>query len=156
MNLQPVKNAQPCMALGCALLLLAGCAPEVQQPPPVLPLPAVTAQRDQLSRLTSDLGKPDKIRAQMGAVAAVLGVASTVLIQSPTAAKDPAGLQITEKALIGQQQRLNAVALSKSDDDLVATVADLCTADALSDAQAAGSSARRGCRGDALEAHRQR
>jgi hypothetical protein len=136
MNPQPVKHTI-CIAL--ALFVLAGCAPEVQQPPPVLPLPAVTAQRDQLSRLTSDLGKPDKIRAQMGAVAAVLGVASTVLIQSPTAAKDPAGLQITEKALIGQQQRLNAVALSKSDDDLITTVADLCTADALSDGQAAGS-----------------
>ncbi len=135
MNLQPVKHTI-CMAL--ALLLLAGCAPEVQPPPPVQPLPAETAQRDQMARLTADLGKPDKIRAQMGAVAAVLGVASNVLIQSPTAAKDPAGLQITEKALIGQQQRLNAVALSKSDDDLISTVADLCTADALSDAQAAG------------------
>ena len=97
------------------------------------------AQRDQVSRLTSDLGSQEKIRAQMGAVAAVLGVASNILIQSPTAAKDPAVLQITEKALIGQQQRLNAVALSKSDDDLVTTVGELCTADALSDAQSAGS-----------------
>jgi len=75
----------------------------------------------------------------MGAVATVLGVASNVLIQSPTAAKDPAGLQITEKALIGQQQRLNAVALTKSDDELVEAVAELCTPDALNDAQAAGS-----------------
>ncbi len=126
-----------CMIL--ALFLLAGCAPEVQPPPPVQPSPAETAQHDQLLRLTSDLGKPERIRAQMGAVAAVLGVASNVLIQSPTAAKDPAGLQITEKALIGQQQRLNAVAMSKSDGDLIATVSDLCTADALSDSQAAGS-----------------
>jgi hypothetical protein len=127
-----------CMVL--AMLVCAACAPEVQQQPaPVQPAPAEIAQHEQVSRLTSDLGKPDKIRAQMGAVAAVLGVASNILIQSPTAAKDPAGLQITEKALIGQQQRLNAVALSKSDDDLIAMVADLCTADALSDAQAAGS-----------------
>jgi hypothetical protein len=125
-----------CMVM--AWFLVAGCAPEVQQPP-VQPVQTDTAQKDQVARLTSDLGSPDKIRAQMGAVAAVLGVASNVLIQSPTAAKDPAGLQITEKALIGQQQRLNAVALSKTDDALVMTVADLCTADALSDAQAAGS-----------------
>lgn len=125
-----------CMIMGW--LLVAGCAPEVQQPP-VQPVQTDTAQKDQVARLTSDLGSADKIRAQMGAVAAVLGVASNVLIQSPTAAKDPAGLQITEKALIGQQQRLNAVALTKTDDALVATVADLCTADALSDAQAAGS-----------------
>ena len=133
----PARKRTICMAV--AWFLIGGCAPEVQQPPPVQPAPAEVAQHEQVSRLTSDLGKQDKIRAQMSAVAAVLGVASTVLIQSPTAAKDPAGLQITEKALIGQQQRLNAVALSKSDDDLVATVAELCTADALSDAQAAGS-----------------
>jgi hypothetical protein len=122
-----------------ALILIGACAPEVQQAPPAQPAPAEIAQRDQISRLTSDLGKPEQIRAQMSAVAAVLGVASNVLIQSPTAAKDPAGLQITEKALIGQQQRLNAVALTKSDEQLVAAVGDLCTADALSDAQAAGS-----------------
>jgi hypothetical protein len=120
------------------VLLGAGCAPEAQ-PPPVQPTPVQTVQHDQVSKLNSDLGPSDKIRAQMGAVAAVLGVASNVLIESPTAAKDPAGLQITEKALIGQQQRLNAVAESKSDDDLVATVADLCTGDALADAEAAGS-----------------
>jgi len=135
MKLPPPKRTI-CMIV--ASLLLIGCAPEVQ-PPPVLPSPAETAQHDQVTKLNSDLGPSDKIRAQMGAVAAVLGVASNVLIQSPTAAKDPAGLQITEKALIGQQQRLNAVAQSKTDDDLVATVADLCTADALSDAEAAGS-----------------
>jgi hypothetical protein len=110
------------------VLLGAGCAPEAQ-PPPVQPTPVQTVQHDQVSKLNSDLGPSDKIRAQMGAVAAVLGVASNVLIESPTAAKDPAGLQITEKALIGQQQRLNAVAESKSDDDLVA----------LADAEAAGS-----------------
>jgi len=133
----PARKHTICIVL--AMILVGGCAPEVQQPPPVQPAAAELVQHEQVSRLTSDLGKPDKVRAQMGAVAAVLGVASNILIQSPTAAKDPAGLQITEKALIGQQQRLNAVALSKSDDDLVATVADLCTADALSDAQAAGS-----------------
>jgi hypothetical protein len=132
----PARKRTICMAV--ALFLIGGCAPEVQQQP-VQPAPVETAQHDQVSRLTSDLGKQDKIRAQMGAVAAVLGVASNVLIQSPIAAKDPAGLQITEKALIGQQQRLNAVALTKSDEDLVVAVAELCTPDALSDAQAAGS-----------------
>ena len=121
-----------------ALSLLWACAPEVQPPPPPA-APVETAQHEQIARLTSDLGSPDKIRAQMSAVAAVLGVASNVLIQSPTAAKDPVGLQITEKALIGQQQRLNAVALAKSDDNLIAAVTELCTADALSDAQTAGS-----------------
>jgi hypothetical protein len=121
-----------------AWFLLGGCAP-VEQPSPIQPAPAAAVQHDQVSRLTSDLGTQDKIRAQMGAVATVLGVASNILIQSPTAAKDPAGLQITEKALIGQQQRLNAVALTKSDDDVVATVAEICTGDALSDAQTAGS-----------------
>jgi hypothetical protein len=133
----PPHRRTICIVL--ALLLAGGCAPEVQQQPPLQPTPAATAQRDQVAKLNSDLGPSDKIRAQMGAVAAVLGVASNVLIESPTAAKDPAGLQITEKALIGQQQRLNAVAMSKSDDDLVVTVADLCTADALGDAEAAGS-----------------
>ncbi len=96
------------------------------------------AQSEQLVRLTTDLGPQDKIRAQMGAVAAVLGVASNVLIQNPTAAKDPAGLLIAEKALVGQQQRLNAVALSKTDDELVRAVADLCTPDAMADAASAG------------------
>ena len=126
-------------AVASMLVLLCGaCAPQEIPPPVVGPSPAQIAQREQLSRLTSDLGAPEKVRAQMGAVAAVLGVASTILIQSPTAAKDPTGLQITEKALIGQQQRLNAVALSKTDDELIASVAELCTPDALSDAQAAG------------------
>ncbi len=134
MKLAPHKRA---ICLVLALFLPCACAPEVQQQ--VLPTQRDTAQQEQLSRLTSDLGTQDKIRAQMGAVATVLGVASNVLIQSPTAAKDPAGLQITEKALIGQQQRLNAVALTKSDDELVEAVAELCTADALNDAQAAGS-----------------
>jgi hypothetical protein len=136
MKLPPRKRT---FGMVMALLLAGGCAPEVQQQPPPQPTRAETAQRDEVARLNSDLGASDKIRAQMGAVAAVLGVASNVLIESPTAAKDPAGLQITEKALIGQQQRLNAVAMSKSDDDLVATVAALCTGDALSDAEAAGS-----------------
>jgi len=130
----PRKRA---ICLVLALFLPCACAPEVQQQ--VQPTQRDTAQQEQVSRLTSDLGTQDKIRAQMGAVATVLGVASNVLIQSPTAAKDPAGLQITEKALIGQQQRLNAVALTKSDDELVEAVAELCTPDALNDAQAAGS-----------------
>jgi hypothetical protein len=133
-----IRRLGPAICTVLALFLLNGCAPEVVQQPPPVQAPAA-AQHEQVSRLISDLGAQDKIRAQMGAVAAVLGVASNILIQSPTAAKDPADLQITEKALIGQQQRLNAVALTKSDDDLVATVGELCAGDALSDAQAAGS-----------------
>ncbi len=131
-------SARRAVASVLGLLLIGACAPQEIPQPVVGPSPAQVAQREQLSRLTSDLGAPEKVRAQMGAVAAVLGVASTILIQSPTAAKDPTGLQITEKALIGQQQRLNAVALSKTDDELIASVAELCTGDALADAQAAG------------------
>jgi hypothetical protein len=135
MKLPPLR---PTICMVLAWFLLGGCVP-VQQQPPVQPALAAAVPQEQVSRLTSDLGAQEKIRAQMGAVATVLGVASNILIQSPTAAKDPAGLQITERALIGQQQRLNAVALTKSDDDLVATVAELCTGDALNDAQTAGS-----------------
>jgi hypothetical protein len=139
MKLTALKKRNLALGLGCALILLGGCAPEVPPPAPPPLSQRELAQHDQVARLTSDLGPPAKIRAQMSAVAAVLAVASNVLIDNPTAAKDPEGLQVTEKALIGQQQRLNAVALSKGDDELVTTVADLCTGDALGDAQSAGS-----------------
>ncbi len=123
-----MKASARCAVASAVGVLLYACAPQVIPQPVVGPSPAQVAQHEQLARLTSDLGAPEKVRAQMGAVAAVLGVASTILIQSPTAAKDPTGLQITEKAIIGQQQRLNAVALSKTDDELIASVAELCTA----------------------------
>lgn len=114
------------------VLLLGGCAPDVMQA-------ARQSQREQVAKLTADLGTPDQVRAGARGASRVLGVMAAVLVKpaaSPKApALDPEALQKIEQALLGEQRRLNAVAASRSDDGYVDAIAELCTPDAMNDAQ---------------------
>ena len=124
------------LALALAVLVITGCAPDVIQA-------TQQAQREQVSKLTTDLGTPDQIRAEMRGAGMVSGVLANVLMQPPPAniAAKPDYAQViqsSEQALLGEKRRLDAVANSRTDDEYVGAIADLCTPDGLNDAETTG------------------
>ncbi len=95
-----------------ALISLAGCAPDVQQ--------AVRQAQ----------------RREVMAVAELCGISAKSMIETAARPEDPEtpeALQALEEALVGERRRLNAVAVSRGDDEFVQTVADLCTPGGLND-----------------------
>ena len=123
---------RPSLLLALAALALTGCAPDVMQA-------TQQAQRKQVSKLTAGLGTPEQVRAGARGASLVLAVIADVLMKpaaDPSApAPDPEAVQKAEEKLLGEQRRLTAVAASRSDDECTDSIAQLCTPDAMDDAQ---------------------
>jgi len=119
------------LPLALAALVITGCAPDVMQA-------TQQAQREQVSKLTANFGTPEQVRAGARGASVILGVIADDLMKPATpsaTAPDPEVLQKAEEQLLGEQRRLTAVAASRSDDEYIDSIAQLCTPDAMDDAQ---------------------
>lgn len=87
-------------------------------------------------KLTADMGTPDQIRAQLGDVGRLLNAMAPYLAPGQKlTAEQTMAMQNAQESMVSEAMRLRGVAMTKTDDDFAERVGELCTPQALVDAE---------------------